>query len=69
MTATIAPVLPIRPQAPLSPTDEAWASRVAAVLYRFGVKPRGARRMTAVFPDECQAAVMAELTAMANGAA
>lgn len=67
--ATLAPVTVLHPQAPLSPTDEAWASRVAAVLYRFGVKPRGARRMTAVFPDECQAAVMAELTAMANGAA
>lgn len=69
MTATVTQLRPDLPQAPLSPTDEAWASRVAAVLYRFGVKPRGARRMTAVFPDECQAAVMAELTAMANGAA
>jgi hypothetical protein len=68
-TAALAPVTDLHPQAaPLSPTDEDWAARVAAVAYRFGVTPRGARGMMAGFPSECQAAVMAELAAIAGAA-
>jgi hypothetical protein len=69
MKQSLAPALPIRAQAALSPAGEAWASRVAATLHRFGVKPRGARRMLAgEFPSECQAVVMAEMAAIAGAA-
>lgn len=69
MTATIAPVTVLHPQAALSPADEAWAPCVAATLHRFGVTPRGARSMMAgEFPTEPQALVMAEMAAIAGAA-
>lgn len=66
---SLAPVLPIRPQATLSPSDRAWASRVAAMAYQFGVGTRGVRRMMTGFPSECVDATVSELAAIANGAA
>jgi hypothetical protein len=68
MQQTLAPVLPIRPQAALSPSDEAWAARVAAMAYRFGVGTRGVRRMMTGFPRECVDAAVSELAAIAGAA-
>jgi hypothetical protein len=53
------------PAAPeVSPSDQAWASRVAAVAYRFGMAPRGVREMMAGFPPECIAATLSALAAL-----
>jgi hypothetical protein len=48
----------------LSPSDEAWASRVAAMAHRYGMAPRGVREMMAGFPPECIAAAVSALAAL-----
>jgi hypothetical protein len=48
----------------LSPSDRAWAARVAAMAYGFGVTPRGVRRIMAGFPSECVDAAVSALAAL-----
>lgn len=50
--------------AELSPSDAAWASRVAAMAYQFGITPRGVRGMMAGFPSACVDAAVSALAAL-----
>jgi hypothetical protein len=76
MTATIAPVSDITPQAALSPFARYTARSLAASAFSFGVDAEGIRDVFAGceergfgLPPEVEAVVLSELAAMANGAA